>query len=188
MEKFFPLKYVCSRPLVFGFFYWPSLCFTGDEICPSYYSWYSQLFSLSCSIPKTSGGNLVYTQASAKLIYIFEIFLAWKLILERCCCLTACHAQEKGIAESVLLEWRMSKTEALPWSETQPRGKINLFLYSAQIIEYLPYAKLSARARNIKWRLISPPRDFTVRQARSRYSRVLFAELGQRKAPPGPLS
>lgn len=67
-----------------------------------------------------------------------------------------------------------------------PRGKINLFLYSAHIIEYLLYAKLSARARNIKLRLISALKDFAVRQARSHYSRVLFAELGQRKDTPLP--
>ena len=67
-----------------------------------------------------------------------------------------------------------------------PRGKINLFLYSAHIIEYLPYAKLSARARNIKLRLISALKDFAVRQAGSRCSRVLFAELGQRRTPPHP--
>ena len=29
-----------------------------------------------CSVPKTSGGDLVYTKASVKLIYILEIFLA----------------------------------------------------------------------------------------------------------------
>ena len=57
---------------------------------------------------------MVYTKASVKLIYILEIFLAWRLILERRCRLTAWHAQVKGIAESVLFEWRMSKTEALP--------------------------------------------------------------------------
>ena len=41
----------------------------------------------------------------------------------------------------------------------------------------------SARARNIKLRLISALKDFAVRQAGSRCSRVLFAELGQRRTP-----
>lgn len=45
-----------------------------------------------------------------------------------------------------------------------PRGEINLFLYSVHIIETLPYAKLSARARNIKLRLTSALKDFAVRQ------------------------
>lgn len=77
--------------MVFGFFYWPSLnVFTGDEIWHSCCKWYSQLF---CSALKTSGGDLVYTETSVKLIYISEVFLAWRLILERCCFLTACCRQ-----------------------------------------------------------------------------------------------